>query len=249
MKKIFLIVLLGLTLPLCAQKLDLNNPKIIENFGANIVKEKLDTYDSVALGLWYLKTNYRSKWDRVKNDEFELDDAKVWAFEQFKKKLNKVPPINKDAEYHLYLSAKFGKYDFKSKRFPVEALVEGTYMSYTGKGEFVSSYYRDSKLEFENASIAYNYIPMSKIEAKKFIKNRKSSGGYVNRDIVAHYIYTIVSYEEDHEFTSDGSAMTLKFMGKLKSVEFMDKKRKNILHTVQYGVSAVPVSSDENLSK
>lgn len=242
MKKIFLIVLLGLTLPLCAQKLDLGNPKIIDNFGATIVKEKLDTYDSVALGLWYLKTNYRSKWNRVSNDEFELDDAKVWAFKQFKKKLDKVQPINKGAEYHLHLSAKFGKYDFKLKRFPVEALVEGTYMSYSGKGEFVS-HYSSSKLEFENASISYNYIPMSKDEAKKFIKNRKSNGGHVNRNIVAHYVYTITSYAEDNEFTSDGNEMTLKFMGKLKSVEFMDKKRKNVLHSVDFS------SLDSNSTK
>jgi len=236
MKKIIVIMMCILIIPSFAEKLDLGNPLVVENFGANIVKEKLDTYDSEALGLWYLKNHYESKWNRVRNDEFELNDAKNWAFEELKKKLSKIKPINKDAEYNLYLSSKFTKYDFKSQSFPVEALTGNSYMTYAGKREFVSSY-NDSKLLFENADESVNFIPMKKDDAKKFIQSRKNKYGDINREIVAHYVYTITNYVEDREFTSDGSPMTIKFTAKLKSVEFMDKSRKHILHTVNFETS------------
>lgn len=235
-----------LAMPSFAEKLDLGNPLVVENFGTNIVKEKLDTYDSVALGLWYLKNNYRSKWERVRNDEFELDDAKSWAFEQLKKKLAKAEPIRKDAEYHLYLTSKIEKYDFKAKSFPVNALSENSYMRYRGKGVFVDAY-RDSKLLFENASTSINFIPMEKAAAKKFIQSRKNKYGDINRQIIAHYVYTITDYMEDREFTSDGSPMTIKFMAKLKAVEFMDKSRKHILRTVNF--ESPDISNEDNLSK
>ncbi len=246
MKKIMVIMMCILAIPSFAEKLDLGNPLVLENFGANIVKDKLDTYDSVALGLWYLKNNYRSKWNRVRDDEFELDDAKNWAFEQLKKKLSKIKPIDKNAEYHLYLSSKFTKYDFKSQSFPVEALSGTSYMSYFGKGEFVKSC-SYSKLLFENADESVNFIPMKKADAKKFIQSRKNKYGKINREIVAHYVYTIINYMEDREFTSDGSPMTIKFTAKLKSVEFMDKSRKHILQTVNFETS--DMHNETNSSK
>jgi len=235
MKKMLmpLVVLVGLVVPTFAEKLDLGNPNIVENFGATIVKEKLDTYDSVSLGLWFLKKNYHEKWSRVRNDEFELDDAKVWAFDQLKKKLDKAKPIKKGAEYHLHLTSKIEKYDFKAKSFPVKALSENSYMQYKGKNIFVTGY-SSSKLLFENASTSVNFIPMEKAAAKKFIKSRKDRYGTVDRNIIAHYVYTITSFSEDREFKSDGSTMTIKFMGKLKSVEFMDKSRKHILYRVDF---------------
>lgn len=233
MKRIVIILLCLVFMPAFAEKLDLGNPLVVENFGANIVKNKLDTYDFVALGLWYLENNYRSKWNRVRDDEFELDDAKNWAFSQLKKKLAKTKPIDKNAEYHLYLNSRFTKYDFKSQAFPVEALSENSYMSYSGKGEFVNRYSK-SRLSFENADESVNFIPMKKADAKKFIKLRKNSYGSINRQIVAHYIYTITNYIEDREFKSDGSPMSIKFVAKLKSVEFMDKSRKHILHIVDF---------------
>lgn len=233
MKKIVAVMVFMIIMPLFGSKLDLADPLVVENFGANIVKEKLDSYDADALGLWYLRRNYRSKWSKVREDEFELNDAKEWAFNQLKKKLEKAKPINKDDKYHMYVNVRFGKYDFKSRSFPVEALTPNSYMSYRGKGEFVSSY-SSSKLTFENANEAVNFIPMKKEDAKKFIQSRKDRYGNIDRDIVAHYTYKITNVAEADEFTSDGRPMTLNFTGKLESVEFMDKKRKHILHKVNF---------------
>ena len=221
-----------LSIPVMAQKLNLDS-STLENFGANIVKEKIDTYDTVALGLWYLKRNYNSKWRRVQNDEFELDDAKNWAFKQLIKKLDRVKPINKSAEYNLYLNIKFTKYDFKSEHFPVEALSVDSYMSYSAKGEFVQKY-ANSKLYFENIDESINFIPMKKGDAKNFIKSRKGKYGDIDRSIVAHYVYKIISFEEDREFKSDGSPMTIKFTARLKSIEFMDKSKKTIYQKIDF---------------
>jgi hypothetical protein len=232
-KVIFIMAIYLLSIPLMAQKLNLGDSSTLENFGVNIVKEKIDTYDTIALGLWYLKNNYNSKWRRVQNDEFELEDAKQWAFKQLVKKLDRAKPIDKNAEYDLYLNIKFTKYDFKLERFPVEALSADSYMSYSAKGEFVQRY-ANSKLSFENIDESINFIPMKKEEAKNFIKSKKSKYGDIDRSIVAHYVYIITNFEEGKEFTSDGIPMTINFTAKLKSLEFMDKNRKTIFQKINF---------------
>lgn len=230
MKKILFVVTLLCTM-VFSEKYDLADPLLVEQFGANIVKEKLDTYDKDSLGLWYLKKKYNEKLRKVQQDEFEFDDAKSWAFEQLKKKLAKIKSVDKSADYHLNLKIQFGKYDFNSEFFPIEALMEDAYMQYAGKGEFVAGY-RNSKLLFEKFNDGINILPMKKEEAKAFIKKRKNSNGYINRELTAHYVYTISDVKEDIEFTSSGSPMTIKFIGKLKSVEFMDKKGKKVLRSI-----------------
>ena len=234
MKKVITIVLLCLlSNQVMAGKLNLDNPSIVEYFGANIIKKKFDTYDSDTLAIWYLKDNYKEKWYRVKNDEFEFDGAKIWALNQLKKQLSDLKPIDKEAEYHLYLKASFGKYNFKLKGFPIKALSEDSYMTYHGKGIFVDNYYAySSKLFFENANNKFNFIPMEKTKAKKFINSKKDRYGNINRRLTAHYIYKITNFTEDRKFKSNGSTMTIKFTGKIKSVEFID--RKNILYRVDF---------------
>lgn len=248
MKKLFWIVLIGLSIPLFAEKLNLDDSKLIERFGALMLKDKLDMYDPDEFGLYVLQKDYRSKYQKVRNDEFELDDAKKWAFDKFKKKLEKVKPIDSDAEYHLILGVKFQKYDFKAKRFPIDALTEDSYMRYGGKDDIVSSY-RNSKLVFENAVDDINFISMSKDEAKKFIKARKDKYGNIDRQLIAHYIYKITEYKEVDEFKPNGRKMTLKFTGKLKSVEFMDKKRKHVLKKVDFENIGNTSSDDNNTNK
>ena len=108
-------------------------------------------------------------------------------------------------------------------------------MKYSGNREFVSNY-SESKLVFENADNLVNFIPMEKDDAKKFIESRKNSRGHIDREIVGHYVYTLTSFEEVTQFTSDGSSVTIKFSVRLKSVEFMDKKRKHILHSATFVV-------------
>ncbi len=235
MKKmvIFLMISLGLVTSVFAGTVELSD-SVVENFGARIVKKNLDTYDDNSLGLWYLKKKYYDKWERVRDDEFELDDAKVWAFQQLKKKLNRLAPFKKGTEYSLYLSVKTGKYDFKTKSFPVrDALSANSYMRYSGKGFFVDRW-DSSALLFENASDSVNFIPMKKAAAKEFIKSHKDDYGNIDRDILAHYVFIITSFSEDEEFKSDGTPMTIKFMGKLKSVEFMDKNGKHVLKSAKF---------------
>jgi len=156
MKKIILILIIYFMVTptwSVAKELNLDNRKLVEQFGANILKEKIDSYDPQKLGLWYLKRKYSQKWNSVKNDEFELDDTKIWAFEQLKKRLESIEPIDEKAQYHLYLNARFGKYDFKHKRFPIKgALIKRGYMSYWGQGEFVFAS-PTSNLTFANSNI------------------------------------------------------------------------------------------------
>jgi len=254
MKKILiaLAVTVGLAVPVFSEEFNLQDKTLVEHFGALIVKEKIDLYDSDEFGLWVLQKGYQSKYQKVQNDEFEFNDAKEWAFKNFKKKLEKVESFSKNTEFHLFLSSKFNKYDFKSKTFPIDALSEGTYMNYAGKNDLVQ-YYNNSKLVFENATDEVNFLPMNKDEAKKFIKLRKDKYGNIDRKLIAHYIYTITDFKEVDEFKPNGSKMTIKFTGKLKSVEFMDKKRKHVLKRVEFNAPVLAstnvVSIENNTTK
>lgn len=232
MKKVLLVLLLGI-ISLSGEELNLQDKMLVEHFGALIVKDKIDMYDSDEFGLWVLKKDYKSKYRKVQNDEFEFSDAKEWAFNNFKKKLEKVKPFSKDTEFHLFLSSKFEKYNFKSKTFPIDALSKGTFMKYAGKGNLVH-YYSDSRLVFENATDEVNFLAMTKEKAKEFIRVRKDEYGNIDRQLIAHYIYTITNFKEVNEFKPNGQRMTIKFTGRLKSVEFMDKKRKHILKRVDF---------------
>jgi len=231
-KYFFMIIALGLV-GLYAEELNLDDKTLVENFGASLVKKKLDLYDPDEIGLWVLKNEYQSKYQKTRNDEFEFNDAKEWALNNFKKKLEMTKPIDVHQEYHLLLSIDFGEYDFKTKRFAVKAIEKGTYMSYSGKGELVSNY-SNSKLEFDNAVDQYNFIEMEKDEAKEFIRSRKDKYGTIDRRLSAHYIYTITDFQEVNEFKPNESQMTIKFTGHLKLAEFMDKEGKKILKTINF---------------
>ena len=241
------VIIVGVMQSLWAEKLNLGDPNLVERFGMQIVKEKIDLYDVDALGLWVLKNDYRSKYQKVRNDEFELDDAKKWAFDKFKQKLSRIKPIDKDAEFHLYLSGvEFGKYDFRGKKFPLlNALEEGTYMRYGGRGKIVERW-RGAKLVFENATSEINYLPMEKEEAKKFVRSRKDKYGNIDRNLAAHYVYTITSYEETDEFRPNEQVMRIKFTGRLKSVDFMDKKQKYVLKHFEFLPNRNPDMNNSN---
>jgi len=248
MKKLTILILMaGMVLPLFAERLNLGDPGLVERFGKHIVKDKIDLYDPDTLGLWVLQHDYRQKYNRVHNDEFELDDAKKWALEKFKLKLSKLKPIDPNAEYDLYLGGvSFGKYDFKEERFPLKgAIEEGTYMQYPGKDYIVKSWH-DSILKFENATSKDNFIPMEKAEAKKFLRSRKDKYGNIDRRLVAHYVYTLVGYEEDEEFIPNSKKMTIKFKGKLKFVEFMDEKKKRVLRRIDFLSNTVSDMNNTN---
>ena len=226
------IMIIALTLAAVSKEWNLNNRHLLENFGLGIVGKKIDVYDPDALGEWALKTYYYKKYQKTRNDEFEFDDAKQWALKAFKKRIAMVKLPNATDDMHLYLRAEFGKYDFKKQRFPLSGLTEDSYITYRGEGKVVS-YYSDSRLTMTNADAEKNFLPMDKESAKRFIGTRKNSTGYVNRDIVLHYVYHLKSAEENREFSpSENTRMTLNFRGVIRYIEVMDKNRKQIYHRI-----------------
>ena len=216
-----------------AKEWDLGDRSLVEDFGMGIVGQKLDIYDPDALSEWVLKTYYRKKYNRTHDDEFEFDSAKQWALEAFKKRISMLRLPSKNDHFNLYLNARFGKYDFKHQRFPVKALTEDSYLTYGGEGKIVS-YYQGSKLTFENVDSEKNFIYMKKDQAKRFISKRKSSGGWVDRKLIIHYVYTLQNAKENREFDPGNSEMTIDFTGKIKYMEIMDSSRKTIIQRIDF---------------
>ncbi len=204
----------------------------IEYFGKLIIRDKLDTYDSNQLGLQLLKTEHPRKYANVKNNEFELDDAKKWALDNFN---NILKGVNKDMDYHLSFEVKFGKYDFKTERFPIyDAIQKDSLHKFTGKDKFVSM----TEVSFKNAINDVNFIEIGKDKAEKFLKTRKNNYGNIDRGLTAHYLFNILECKEktEHKITQSGniSPMTLHCTAKLKSVEFKDEKQKHVLKKVEF---------------
>lgn len=84
MKKILTIAAVGLLMPLFGVELNLQDSKLIGEFGKRILKQNINLYDQDNLGEWALRTYNYDKYNRTRNDEFEYDDAKQSALKDFK---------------------------------------------------------------------------------------------------------------------------------------------------------------------
>jgi hypothetical protein len=229
-KGIVLTALLSVTL--FAREWNLGDRRLVEDFGLGIMGKKFDLYDPDALAEWSLETYYPDKYLKTKDDEFEFDSAKQWALKALKKRISMIQLPSKRDLFHTNLNSKFGKYDFKNERFPVKGMTKESYLNYHGTGEVVSSY-NSSRLTFENADQNRNFLYMKKDQARRFLKKRNFNG-YINREIIIRYTYTLESVKENNEFKPGHSQMTLNFIGKIKSMDIVDKKKNTVLQHIDF---------------
>lgn len=189
--------LMTLTAPLVAKQSSLDDGKIVETLAKHIVKAQMDKYEPGDLGRYLLEKEDSGNYYKIKGDDFELEDQSTAILAKFKKELAELPQVNKEKKYDLYMNARFDKYDFKKKGFKLQrVLEEGIYMIYKGRVGPISGKGTNSVLNFDNLNDESIMMYLDKAKAKALIGSRKDKGGNVNREILAHYVYTIEEYKE-----------------------------------------------------
>lgn len=234
---------LGVAFMMAALSLDadvnMKDKATVGQLGLAGLKESLASVDKREAGRYYLYHGQSDKYEKVKEDEFELDGAIDEAYQELVEKVNSNQSFIGQTSV-LRLSAKIGKYDFKTEKFPVNAMTKDSYISYDGNYKLVSSSStKHLQLSFDNIKSEDAFISMPKAEAKEFVKNSKDRNGNVNRKITAVYTYTIKSITSKiadcnrHDIRWCALVDNPKVIGHVTKLEFFDTKN-NLLQTYTY---------------
>lgn len=143
----------------------------------------------------YAKVFARDTYEKYKNDEFEWDEK----FSEIKQDLNKkISEADMDSVYTVVTDVEFGDYDFTNEGFPV-SIGEGTFFPYNHFDNYYNASYDslfEDKIALKLDSFdKYNFLGMPKADAKTFLQGRKSSSGYVNREVTLEITYKIASFD------------------------------------------------------
>jgi len=229
MKKIFFVVLTLVSV--ISAEVNFHDEATVDNIGIAGTYPNFRLLDSQAAGIWFLRGKFPAKWKRIKNDEFELNDAIQEAYNALKNiaksKYNEF--INKNAS--MILSVQFGKYDFKTKSFPLEMMTKNSYVRYNGKNLI-----RALHLYFDNTGEKERKLSIVPEQAKTFLQKRKGSYGYVDRKIYAKYYFTIKKLDTDVDTINSNvidnwmiEAPNVKMIGHIYKIEIIDPKTNRVL--------------------
>ena len=142
----------------------------------------------------YAKVFENETYNKYKNDEFEWDDQFTTIKQNLQKKIE---DADFSAIYTVVTEVEFGDYNFTDEGFPVE-IGEGTFFPFKRPYYWYAA--EDSIFEISialklDSLNKYNFFTLPKADAKAFLQSRKSSSGYVNRDITVEITYKIASFD------------------------------------------------------
>lgn len=223
--------------------IDFNEQKDIDKLVLAGLKTNIKNVDKNSGGVWYLSIAQRPKWDKYRNDEFELQSAIEQAYPILISEIEKYQSLI-GSSTSTNLRIEFGEYDFSKEAFPLKRMMRAeSYISYSGST--IGSYYDGARLSFNNAKGNDEFLPMPKEQAKLFLQKRKSSGGSVDRDLIAKYYFKISSSETSDKFligcmqskgyTSNCQTLQGNIKGHIEKIEIIDPKDKEkVLGTLTY---------------
>lgn len=237
MKKSF--ILLSCVSSLLFSDINLNDKKNVDKLAIAGLKENIASIDEKTAGLWYLRIAQYTKWDKVRNDEFEIQDAITGAYSIFKNNVEKNQElIGQSSE--ILLNVTFQDYDFSKESFQIANLVDkNSYINFYG--QTLSS---GIKISFDNVKDEGIFLTMNKDLAKQFVQKRKNSWGEINRKLIAKYYFKIRSVSTPNENIvectySKGRANNCYNLGEttvvghIDKIEILDEKGK-IFTSVNY---------------
>lgn len=181
MKRFFAVLVLALTLGTSSASahdlkwddLMLASVKLNQHFD---YEENVDSYMQIYMP---------DVWNRVKNDEFELNDKRAEVVKIMK---DNVAAFSLEEDFVFLAAIQFQDYDFEKGVFPVVKMDPGMYFAHpnTRHGSFPYEY----KVFFSNPQF-FQDIKMSKDDAKSFVQSRKASNGSVNRMLVTEIRFRV----------------------------------------------------------
>jgi hypothetical protein len=165
----------------------------------------------------YMKVFRPNTWNRCRNNEFLLQDARKETIKLMQQRVKEFD-LNEDIELNLTLT--LGKYDFETSEFPV---VEATGNRYWYVYRYtVREFPRNLKVFLKNPE-RISKVPMPKDVANQFLQRRKDRYGNVSRRIVATVSCRIVKLKNAKD----------EFLVEVRSAKFFDDiGRKRLIYKV-----------------
>lgn len=159
-------------------------------------------------------------WRQYANDEFELEDRRSEMKEIINGGLNS---FVKDEEFEILTSANFGSYDFEDQIFELAPFSKTTYFKVgVPRGGGVRKLPHEFSFKFENPDVL-NGFPMSKKEAKQFLKSRKYASGSINKNLNISVTAKPIKANQHHEIIL-----------RINKIQIIDSKNANkILYVIQ----------------
>jgi len=232
MKKLFFAILALVSIVFA--DVNFNDKNTVDDIGIAGTYPNFKLLDPNAAGVWFLRGKFPAKWEKVKNDEFELHDAIQKAYNTLKSiaKPKYDEFINKNAS--ILMSTRFGKYNFQTKSFPLEMMTKNSYFSYDGKN-LVGTL----DIYFDNTGEKEQKLLMPPKQAKTFLQQRKDSDGYVDRRIYAKYYFTIKKINTDVDTINSNTTNywqyynpDVKMIGHIYKIEIIDPKTNKVIATI-----------------
>lgn len=127
----------------------------------------------------YMQLYRPQVWNRVRNNEFELEAKRRETVGQMKER---VGAFSLDRDIVLLTTLELGKYDLKRKSFPVLNMSETNYWNAThyNDGSFPSRF----RVFLANHALLAE-VPMEVNQAQQFVRLRTDRWGDVNRNVAA----------------------------------------------------------------
>lgn len=162
----------------------------------------------------YMQTYRPEVWSKYKDDEFEMDTKRKESLAMLK---DVISSARADETFTIQTRFQFGEYNFEKQQFDFHPFSEGLYFNVT---QCCSSLLNSIKVSFANPE-TIDGIPMEKAAAKQFLSSRKSSGGYVNRDIFARIKIHMTGVKTRGELVAQ-----------IDQVQLLDNQGRNVIATL-----------------
>lgn len=141
----------------------------------------------------YMQIYMPDVWNRVKNDEFELQDKRAEAIKIMKER---VDAFSLEEDFSIFVGIDFQDYDFEKNVFPVVKMNPNMFFRAhkVPHGSFPFEY----KVFFSNPQF-FQDIQMPKDEAKGFVQARKASNGQVDRTLATEIRFRVTSLKNNRD--------------------------------------------------
>jgi len=131
----------------------------------------------------YMRIYRRDVWDKFHEDEFAFRDKKKETVDIMKDRFN---AFDTKEPFVIRTTFEFSEYNFDKNEFPLEGMEPGAYFPISREG-YTYDLPEPIELHIKNPGMIGN-IEMPAEKARAFIKDRKSSTGNVNREVIVEIL-------------------------------------------------------------
>lgn len=162
----------------------------------------------------YMEKYRPEVWQKYRYDEFELEEKRAETLKMMKEIISSTSIGNL---FTIQTRFEFGDYNFESQKFDFQPFSGGLYFALDS---CCTSLPRRIQVSFVNPGIV-DGIAMPKDEARNFLNARKSSGGHVDRSVLAKVNIVLKDVPTRGELKSE-----------IQSVHLYDRQGRTLIATI-----------------